>query len=102
MDPEALSGALRNTHRDGTPTIDGPKQLLFNPSGNSSLPSGAHDNISRYLFRVVSPRSEGHTGSSWVRSKAACQNLASSRQDIFDGLDSQKRVVIERMLNAHL
>jgi hypothetical protein len=102
MNPEALSEALRNTHLDDTSTIQEPDQLLFNPSENSRLPSGALENIPRYLFRVISPLSDGHTDGTWARSKAACQSLASSRQDIFAGLDSQKRVVIERMLNAHL
>ncbi|KAL3443268.1 hypothetical protein BJX65DRAFT_311949 [Aspergillus insuetus] len=102
MNPEALSEALRNTHLDDTPTIDEPDQLLFNPSGNSRLPPGALNNIPRYLFRVVSPLSDGHTDSTWVRSKAACQNLLSSQEDIFDNLDPHNRQAVAHALNLHL
>jgi hypothetical protein len=99
---EALSEALRNTHLDDTPTIQEPDQLLFNPSENGGLPSGALENTPRYLFRVVSPLSDGHTDSTSVRSKAAFQNLLSSQEDIFDKLGPQKRHAVAHALHLHL
>ncbi|KAL2843080.1 hypothetical protein BJX68DRAFT_270404 [Aspergillus pseudodeflectus] len=102
MDADALTRAMQSTHLDDKPATDEPGHLLFNPSKNSKLPTGALDNIPRYLFRVVSPLSDGHTDSTWVRSKAACQNLRYSQEDIFDNLDSQKRHAVAHALNLHL
>ncbi|KAL2782517.1 hypothetical protein BJX66DRAFT_331138 [Aspergillus keveii] len=63
------------------PTIQETDHLVFNPSGNSTLPSFALDNIPRYLFRVVSPFRQ---------------------EDIFDNFGPQKRHAVAHALNLHL
>lgn len=67
---DALTQALESTHLDSPPSQI-PEQLLFNPSPDSNLGRHALDNIPRYLFRVVSPESDGRTDAEWVRSEAA-------------------------------
>ncbi|KAL4928874.1 uncharacterized protein BDV17DRAFT_291201 [Aspergillus undulatus] len=93
---------MRNTGLGDTPIAEEPEQLLFNPPPDIGLAPDALDNIPRYLFRIVSPRSDGKTDATWVRSEAAEQNKDSSRQDIFESLDSQKKAVIARTLSKHL
>ncbi|KAL5359330.1 hypothetical protein BJX96DRAFT_183677 [Aspergillus floccosus] len=79
-----------------------PKQLLFRPQINSGLAAGALDNIPPHLFRVVSPRSDGQTNGVWVHSESAYREKASSLEDIFYNLDSEKGKNIARTLNHHL
>ncbi|PYH75516.1 hypothetical protein BO82DRAFT_379522 [Aspergillus uvarum CBS 121591] len=74
------------------------KRLLFNPSADSAI----SPDVPRYLFRVVSPFSDGKTDGSWVRSMAACQNLNSSSEDIFSRLSDEKRKRVAHTLNQHL
>lgn len=78
------------------------EELLFRPQADSGLPENALDQIPRYLFRVVSPRSDGETNETWVRSESAYRNRESSMEDIFFGLDTKKRTTIARTLNLHL
>jgi hypothetical protein len=75
---------------DETPTI-----LLFDPPYGSPV---LDDPIPRFLFRVVCPRSEGHTDESWVHSKAATSDEPLSEKDIFDW----DRTTAARTLNKHL
>lgn len=84
---------------------DGPQEpeyLLFEPKEDSGLPQEALNRIPRYLFRVVSPRSDGITSEKWVRSKAVKENGRSPPKDIFFNLDSSKKVTVARTLNLHL
>ncbi|OIW29173.1 hypothetical protein CONLIGDRAFT_633336 [Coniochaeta ligniaria NRRL 30616] len=57
------------------------------------------DEIPRYLFRVFTPRSQGTTTSSWVKSREARHNTACSKVDIFAQADRQE---IAQMINRHL
>lgn len=81
---------------------EGPEQLLFNPQPGSLLDIGALDNLPRYLFRVVSPLSDGRTDATWVRSQAACDNTGSSKRDIFSNLHNDELARVARTLNLHL
>ncbi|KAF4231148.1 hypothetical protein CNMCM8980_005372 [Aspergillus fumigatiaffinis] len=95
-----LTESMRNTHLD-----DGPEeleQLLFRLQGDSGLAEKALDNIPRYLFRVVSPRSDGETNGIWACSESAYRKRSSSSEDIFFLLDNKKRTTIARTLNVHL
>ncbi|RHZ60739.1 uncharacterized protein CDV56_107313 [Aspergillus thermomutatus] len=95
-----LTESMRNTHLE-----DGPgelEQLLFRPQADSGLAEKALDNIPRYLFRVVSPRSDGETNRIWARSESAYRKRSSSLEDIFFLLDKKKRTTIARTLNVHL
>jgi hypothetical protein len=97
---DALTETMRTTCLSGGPGE--PEQLLFNPQADSGLAEMALDDIPRYLFRVVSPRSDGETNATWVRSASASQNTDSSLEDIFFNLNSGKRTTIARALNLHL
>lgn len=57
------------------------------------------DEIPRYLFRVFTPRSQGTTTLSWVKSMEATHNTADSKVDIFAQADSRE---IAQMINRHL
>jgi hypothetical protein len=95
-----LTESMRNTRLD-----DGPEeleQLLFRPQADSGLAEKALDNIPRYLFRVVSPRSDGETNGIWARSESAYRKGSSSSEDNFFLLDNKKRTTIARTLNVHL
>lgn len=94
---EILTETLRNTRLS-----DEPEQLVFRPQADSGLAENALDNIPRYLFRVVTPRSDGKTNGTWARSQAAYQNRDSSLEDIFFHLDYEKRTTIAHTLNLHL
>lgn len=78
------------------------EELLFRPQADSGLPANALDHIPRYLFRVVTPRFDGETNETWVRSESAYRNRESSIEDIFFGLDTKKRTAIAQTLNLHL
>ncbi|KUL92210.1 hypothetical protein ZTR_02588 [Talaromyces verruculosus] len=78
------------------------EQLLFRPQADSGLAEEALYNIPRYLFRVVSPQSDGETNGTWVRSESAIRNRTSSLEDIFFRLNNYKRRTIARTLNVHL
>lgn len=95
-----LSGTMESTHLEDGPQE--PEHLLFDPKEDSGLPQTALDHIPRYLFRVVSPRSDGITDEKWVRSEAVKRNLSGSREDIFFNLDPSKKRNVARTLNLHL
>ncbi|KOS47657.1 hypothetical protein ACN38_g1315 [Penicillium nordicum] len=97
---ESLTETMRNA-RLGGPSED-PEHLLFNPQEGSRLAPTALDEIPRYLFRVASPHSDGTTNGTWVRSKSAYQNPTFSTEDVFFGLNADKRTTIARTLNLHL
>ncbi|KAB8257965.1 hypothetical protein BDV32DRAFT_76683 [Aspergillus pseudonomiae] len=97
---DSLTEALRSTRLSDDPQEL--EQLLFTPLENSGLEANAFNNIPRYLFRVVSPCSDGETNEKWVRSEAAKQNISSSVEDIFFSLNREKRITIARTLNLHL
>ncbi|KAL4745489.1 hypothetical protein BDW72DRAFT_53469 [Aspergillus terricola var. indicus] len=98
---DALTQVLESTHLDNSPSQHS-EQLLFNPSPDSNLARHALDNIPRYLFRIVSPKSDGQTDAEWVRSEAATLKTYSSRKDIFANLNPQSRKVVACTLNRHL
>ncbi|KAL2830890.1 hypothetical protein BDW59DRAFT_158325 [Aspergillus cavernicola] len=88
-----------------TDLSDKPDELLFNPPANSRLATDALDNIPRYLFRVVSPHSDGITNEAWVHSKAASNRMNTGfppPEDIFSNLDTQKQRMIAEILYLHL
>ncbi|KAL4919442.1 hypothetical protein BDW62DRAFT_199754 [Aspergillus aurantiobrunneus] len=93
---------LQYTSLDDTAPPQEPEQLAFNPHEDLGIAPSALDDIPRYLFRVVSPCSDGQTDSAWVRFEAACRNTESSRQEIFQNLESQKKEVVAHTLNKHL
>jgi len=97
---ENLTEAVKNAHLSPPPGES--EQLLFRPQADSGLAQRALDKIPRYLFRVVSPHSDGTTDETWVRSESAYQNWGSSREDIFLNLNSEKRTTIAQTLNLHL
>lgn len=76
------------------------EQLLFIPQAD--IGDMILDNIPQYLFRVASPRSDGETNETWVRSASACLNTGSSKEDIFFNLNNKKRADVAEILNVHL
>lgn len=100
MDANILAERLRNTHLSIRPGEK--EQLLFNPGADAEITRDVLCNIPRYLFRIVSPLSGGETDGIWMRSEAASRNMSSSREDIFFGLNSEKRETIARTINVHL
>jgi hypothetical protein len=96
---ETLTEWLGHTRLSDEPEVE---QLLFKPPLHSGLAATALDGIPRYLFRVVTPYSDGTADETWVRSQSASQNKASSVVDIFHKLDLEKRTVVARTLNLHL
>ncbi|KAL4739852.1 hypothetical protein BDV11DRAFT_214855 [Aspergillus similis] len=100
---DALTQDMQSIHLGNEPLPQEPAaQLLFNPLPDSGISSDALKNIPRYLFRIVSPRSDGETDAEWMRSDAAARNTVSSRADIFTDLNPQNRSVIACTLNRHL
>lgn len=97
---DRITEGIRTTHLRDEPEV--PDQLIFNLQGNSILDLGALYNIPRYLFRIVSPLSDGRTDSAWVRSQAACQNTRSSREDVFSAWNNNRQIKIASTLNLHL
>jgi len=97
---DAITERMRTTGFSEEP--EEPEQLLFNPQPGSPLDIGALDNLPRYLFRVVSPLSDGRTDATWVRSQAACDNTDSSKRDIFSNLHIDELARVARTLNLHL
>ncbi|CZT14014.1 uncharacterized protein RAG0_17818 [Rhynchosporium agropyri] len=57
------------------------------------------DDIPRYLFRVVTPKSRGTTDKSWTRSMDATDGAQNSRVDIFA---RENKIQVASMLNRHL
>ena len=76
---DTLTERLEHTRLNDEPKAE---QLLFMPQADSGLAATALYNIPRYLFRVVTPRSDGKMDETWVRSQSASQNKASSVEDI--------------------
>jgi hypothetical protein len=72
---------MGNTHLNDSP--EDPDHILFNPQGDFLWLQERLDNIPRFLFRIASPRSDGETNETWVRSEFASKNKASSQEDIF-------------------
>lgn len=100
-----LTDRLSTTHISDEHEVHEPEvpdQLIFNPQDDSGLDPQALDNIPRYLFRIVSPKSDGHTDSTWVHSRDAWGETPSSKEDIFSGLDDGRRAYIAWTLNRHL
>ncbi|KAJ9296522.1 hypothetical protein DTO271G3_5220 [Paecilomyces variotii] len=100
MDANVLAERLRSTHLSVRPGDE--DQLLFNPQADTGLSRDVLGDIPRYLFRIVSPLSDGDTDGIWMRSEAASRNTSSSLEDIFFGLDSEKREIVARTVNVHL
>jgi hypothetical protein len=84
---QTLTERLEHTRINDEPEVE---QLLFKPPLHSGLAATALDGIPRYLFRVVTPYSDGTANETWVRSESASQNKASSVEDIFHKLDLEK------------
>lgn len=78
-----------------------PDQLLFEPSEGSKAEIGLR-HIPHYLFRVVSPNSDGKTSEKWIRSKAVVKNSKSSTQDVFSYHDPKSRRMKAHDLLVHL
>lgn len=97
---ERLADDLRKIHVDDS--IEEANQVLFRPPTGSGFARTAFHEIPRYLFRVVTPRSDGITDETWARSELACQDPESSTEDVFFNLDDAKRKVIAQTLNLHL
>ncbi|GES62290.1 hypothetical protein ATEIFO6365_0005026700 [Aspergillus terreus] len=97
---ERLADTLRNIHVDES--IEEANQVLFRPPTGSGFRRTAFHEIPRYLFRVVTPCSDGMTDETWVRSELACQDHKSSTEDVFFNLNDAKRKVIAQTLNVHL
>ncbi|KAJ5653813.1 hypothetical protein N7490_000816 [Penicillium lividum] len=93
-----LAESLASTSLNDLPDLE---QLPFKPQADSGFPRTALYNIPRYLFRVASPLSAGETNEEWVFSEAAYCGDDSSKEDIFDDLDNDKRTTIARTLNLH-
>ncbi len=97
---DTITEGIRTTHLGDGPEM--PDQLIFNSQDNSKLDLAALYTIPRYLFRIVSPLSDGRMDSTWVRSQAACQNTRSSREDVFSAWNNNRRSEIASTLNLHL
>ncbi|KAJ6082139.1 hypothetical protein N7499_007013 [Penicillium canescens] len=96
---ETIIERLEHTRLNDEPEVG---QLLFKPPLHSGLAATALDDIPRYLFRVVTPYSDGTADETWVRSQSASQSKASSVEDIFHKLDLEKRMIVAQTLNLHL
>ncbi|KAL4888094.1 hypothetical protein BDV59DRAFT_196726 [Aspergillus ambiguus] len=96
---DALTESMRNSRLSDRPAE--PEHLLFSPQSDSALAENALDDIPRYLFRVVTPHSDGEANETWMRSEAAYRHTDSSLEDIFSLLDAEKRTTIARSLNLH-
>lgn len=96
---DTLAERLEHTRLNDEPKAE---QLLFMPLADSGLAATALDNIPRYLFRVITPLSDGKMDETWVHSQSASQNKASSVEGIFHNLDLEKRIIMARTLNLHL
>lgn len=97
---DQLTENMENTRLSDGPTES--EQLLFMPQADSGIGDMALHHIPRYLFRVASPRSDGNTNETWVRSESAHREKDSSMEDIFFNLNSEKRANIAKILNLHL
>lgn len=75
-----------------------PEQLIFRPPNTDD----ALNNIPHYLFRIVSPKSDGITNDRWVRSVAAVQKPNCPQDDIFFKLDGAKQKQVAHILSRHL
>ncbi|EDN08841.1 predicted protein [Histoplasma mississippiense (nom. inval.)] len=95
-----LTDSMRNTHLSDS--LGEPECLLFNPQGDTSWLQERLDKIPRFLFRVASPRSDGETNETWVRSESASRDKVRCQEDTFSALNSERRRVIARALNEHL
>ncbi|KAL9020640.1 MAG: hypothetical protein Q9185_002088 [Variospora sp. 1 TL-2023] len=81
-----------------TLTLSEPDHLLFNPPDNNSSLKEAFDNIPRYLFHVTTPKSDGTTNRTWVKSKDAKRGDPNSSTDVF----ARDSTSVANMLNRHL
>ncbi|KAJ5918966.1 hypothetical protein N7466_009909 [Penicillium verhagenii] len=99
-----ITDGLRNTSLSNSDFDNHPdsEQLLFNPQEGSGFATTALDDIPRYLFRIASPKSDGETNDTWVRSESAKQKETSSAEDIFFNLNNNKQTNVARALNQHL
>ncbi|KAL8982341.1 MAG: hypothetical protein Q9177_005302 [Variospora cf. flavescens] len=79
-------------------TLSKPDHLLFKPPDNNSSLKEAFDNIPRYLFRVTTPKSDGTTDRTWVKSKDAKSGEPNSSTDVF----ARDSTSVAEMLNRHL
>lgn len=79
-------------------TLSEPDHLLFNPPNNKSSLKEAFDNIPRYLFRVTTPKSDGTTNRTWVKSKNAKRGELNSSTDVF----ARDSTSVAEMLYRHL
>ncbi|KAL5333319.1 hypothetical protein BJX70DRAFT_381438 [Aspergillus crustosus] len=95
MSVENLTERMGNAHLND-------EQLPFNPGPEMGIPQDALEHIPRYLFRIVSPHSNGYTDSTWVHSQAAADNIPSSREDIFLNLGRDKQEAVALTLLFHL
>lgn len=100
MDILNLTKAMSSAHLSDE-TAE-PEQLLFNPRPDIRISKKTLQNIPRYLFRVVSPKSAGETNEEWVHSHAALFDGHRSTEDIFSNLDSEKKIEVAQKLNSHL
>ncbi|KAL3479390.1 hypothetical protein BJX99DRAFT_255648 [Aspergillus californicus] len=96
-----LTKAMQEASIVGNSTSQVPEQLLFDPLPDLGIHPDVLEGIPRYLFRVVTPLSDGETDANWVRSSAACEMMESSREDIFKDLDDKKRTLVAYTLNKH-
>lgn len=76
-----------------------PEYLPFRPTGDVERRHETFDDAPRYLFRVLTPRSQGITNRSWAKSMDVRYEAANSREDIFARVDRQRTA---EMLYRHL
>lgn len=95
-----LAEAMENTRlSDGHEESE---QLQFRPQADSGIAETVLNYMPRYLFRVVSPHSDGNTNERWVFPESALRNRSSSTKDIFSTLDTMKQTKTAQTLNSHL
>lgn len=75
-------------------------QLQIGSSRDSS--QNRLDNVPRFVFRVVSPDSDGKTDETWACSEAAMQGNTQAQQDALSVIEQDEREKVARALNVHL
>lgn len=98
MGKETLALDTLNNQLQTLDLVD-PECLPFHATGDIERRHETFDDPPRYLFRIFTPKSQGLTDSSWVKSMDARYEATNSRVDIFARADRQRTA---EMINRHL
>jgi len=71
-------------------SLSEPKYLLFNPTGDKAGLKANFDDIPRYLFRIITPESDGIINRFWVKSKDTRYARMNSRINVLELDDNQQ------------